>query len=182
MSVFEQNLHISDSAFECMRTDADRVLQKLIKNMVEKESLDGSVTIKIDVTLIPEFIPNYDPEVEGKTRKILKPTFTHKVGSMMQIKDERKGGSSYENMELVWDEDAKEYVLKPICNTEQRSIFDADFTCCDTDVVKEPDISEEFSAIEADLYPALPGTVDEEPDDISDQIFDDYDYEEPGDE
>lgn len=178
MSIFEQNLHISDSAFECMRIDADRVLQKLIKNMVDKESLDGSVTIKIDVTLIPEYIPNYDPEVEGETRKVLKPTFTHKVGSMMQIKDERKGGSSYENMELVWDEEAKEYVLKPICNTEQRSIFDADFEYCEDDVVEEPDQSEEPPAIEAAPYPALPGTI-EEPEDISDQIFDDYDYEEP---
>lgn len=177
MSIFEQNLHISDSAFECMRTDADRVLQKMIKNMVDKESLDGSVTIKIEVTLIPEYIPNYDPEVEGETRKVLKPTFTHKVGSMMQIKDERKGGSSYENMELVWDEEAKEYVLKPICNTEQRSIFDADFKCYEDDVVEDPDQSGGFSAIEAAPYPALPGTT-EEPEDISDQIFDDYDYEE----
>lgn len=33
MEGFEQNLHIAGSAFEGMRHDADRVLQKLLKNM-----------------------------------------------------------------------------------------------------------------------------------------------------
>lgn len=36
MEGFEKNLHIADSAFEGMQRDADRVLQKLLKNMVEK--------------------------------------------------------------------------------------------------------------------------------------------------
>ena len=36
MEGFEQNLHINDSTFEGVRHDADRVLQKLLKNMVEK--------------------------------------------------------------------------------------------------------------------------------------------------
>ena len=30
--------------------------------MKEKESIDGKVTITIDIKLVPEFIPNYDPE------------------------------------------------------------------------------------------------------------------------
>lgn len=129
MEGFEQNLHIADSAFERMQRDADRVLQKLLKNMVEKGSIEGSVTIKIDISLKQELIQNTDPYIEGKTRKVLSPAFMHKVGSMMQIKDEAKGGINYEGMEMVWDNELKEFVVKPIANTTQRTIFDADFQC-----------------------------------------------------
>lgn len=181
METYEQNLHISDSAFECMRNDTDRVMQKLLKNMIEKESMEGKVTITIDLTLIPEFIPNYDPEIEGETRRVLKPTFSHKVGSVMQIKNEAKGGTTYENMELVWDDDLKEYVMKPICNTQQRSIFDADFKECYEGEVVYPDDApiEEVPAIEGSALAALPGPSDEDAEDISNEIFEDYDYEEP---
>ena len=119
MELFEQNLHIADSAFEGMQRDADRVLQKLLKNMVEKGSLEGSVTIKIDISLKQELIQNTDPYIEGETRKVLSPTFTHKVGSMMQIKNEAKGCINYEGMEMVWDDELKEFAIKPIANTTQ---------------------------------------------------------------
>ena len=155
MEGFEQNLHIADSAFEGMRHDADRVLQKLLKNMVEKESLEGSVTIKIDISLTQEFIQNTDPDIEGETRKVLSPAFTHKVGSMMQIKDEAKGGINYEGMEMVWDDELKEFVVKPIANTTQRTIFDADFQCVND---PEGDCEEgEQAALEGRRIAALPG-------------------------
>ena len=64
MEGYEQELHINDELFAGMRDDADRVLQKLLKNMVEKDSLEGKVTIGIDVTLVQEFIPNRDPNIE----------------------------------------------------------------------------------------------------------------------
>ena len=41
MECYEQELHINDELFAGMREDADRVLQKLLKNMVEKDSLEG---------------------------------------------------------------------------------------------------------------------------------------------
>lgn len=156
MEGFEQNLHIADGAFEGMRNDADRVLQKLLKNMVEKESLEGSVTIKIDVSLTQEFIQNTDPDIEGETRKVLHPAFTHKVGSMMQIKDEAKGGINYEGMEMVWDDELKEFVVKPIANTTQRTIFDADFQCVN-DPEGECGEGGEQPALEGRRIAALPG-------------------------
>ena len=161
MELFEQNLHIADSAFERMQRDADRVLQKLLKNMVEKGSLEGSVTIKIDISLKQDFIKNTDPYIEGETRKILSPTFTHKIGSMMQIKDEAKGGINYEGMEMVWDDEPKEFVVKPIANTTQRSIFDADFQCVND---PEGDCEEEAEllALEGRRIVALPGPSCEE--------------------
>ena len=125
MEGYEQELHINDELFAGMRDDADRVLQKLLKNMVEKDSLEGKVTIGIDVTLVQEFIPNRDPNIEGETRRILTPKFSHKVGSVMQIKNEAKGDRNCDDTELVWDEERGEYVLRPIANTEQMTIFDA---------------------------------------------------------
>ncbi len=187
MDAYDQNLHISDNAFEKMRSDADRVLQHLIKNMIEKDSMDGKVTIAIDVALTKEFIPNRAPEIYGETRMVLKPKFSHKIGSVMQIKNEAKEDINYDGMELVWDDEAGEYVLKPITNTSQMTIFDADFKC-----VNDPDENNEsgsdaereygYPALEGECVAALPGPADENPDqdDMSGAFEDDgYSYEEP---
>lgn len=117
MEVYEQGLHINDAAFASMREGADLVIQRLVKSMVEKESTSGSVTIKIDLTLVPDIVDNMDPDIDGDTRKILKPKITHKINSVMQIKDEEKGGVNYDGMELVYDSQLGEYVMRPIANT-----------------------------------------------------------------
>lgn len=156
MDGYEQNLHINDSAFEKMRSDADMVLQRLIKNMIEKGSMEGKVTITIDISLSQEFIPNRDPKIEGETRRALTPKFSHKVGSVMQIKNEAKGDTNYDGMELVWDEESGEYILKPIANTEQMTIFDADFRCVNDP--EEP--SDEQPVLEGRCVAALPGPSD----------------------
>lgn len=161
MEAYEQNLHISDTAFDGMRQDADRVLQRLIKNMVEKDSMEGKVTITIDVSLIQEFIPNRDPNIDAETRRILTPKICHKVGSVMQIKNEAKGDKNYDGMELVWDEKKGEYVLRPVANTEQMSIFDAEFRC-----VNDEDEDTEQPALEGRRIAALPGPADDEAEEV----------------
>lgn len=183
MGEYEQNLHISDNAFEKMRADADMVLQHLIKNMIDKDSMDGKVTIAIDVALTKEFIPNRDPNIQGETRMVLKPKFSHKIGSVMQIKNEAKGDTNYDGMELVWDEEAGEYVLKPIANTSQMSIFDADFRCVN-DPDEDRDREDAQLLLEGGDIASLPGPVDEngDSDDMSGMFEDDgYGYEEPED-
>lgn len=190
---YEQNLHISDSVFDGMREDADRVLQRLIKNMVEKDSFEGKVTISIDVVLEQEFIPNRDPSIEGETRRILTPKLSHKVGSVMQIKNEVKGDKNCDGTELVWDKEKGEYVLRPIANTDQMTIFDAEFRDVYEDV--EPE-EEEQQALEGRRVAALPGPSDEAEEcevveeDMSEEFEseaplpfsegdDDFEYEEP---
>ena len=198
MDTYEQNLHINDSAFDSMRADTDIVLQRLIKNMVEKDSQEGKVTITIDVTLQQDFIPNRDPKVEGETRRVLMPIISHKVGSVMQIKNEAKGSKNYDGMELVWDDEKGEYVLKPIANTDQMTIFDAEFR----EVYdSESEEDEEELALEGRKVVGLPAPeeeivneedieITESEDDMSDEFDDieeipfggnddDYDYEEP---
>lgn len=186
MEAYQQELHIDDELFAGMRADTDRVMQKLLKNMVEKDSMEGKVTITLDVSLVQEFISNRDPNIDGETRRVLTPKFSHKVGSVMQIKNEAKGDRNCDGCELVWDEERKEYVLRPITNTEQMTIFDADFRCVnDPEEVYDPERAELPQTDAA----ALPGPV-EESDDISEEFEeeinlpfqddeDDYEYDDP---
>ena len=155
-----KELRIEAETFDKLRRDVDIVLQRALGTMKEKESMDGKVTISIDIKLVPEFIPNYDPKVEGETRKILKPKFSHKVASAINIKNEEKGSVNPE-MAMVWDEEKMEYVLTYINNTEQRSIFDSDFQ----EAMSAPEYMESGSPLlEGDVVDesALPGPVEGE--------------------
>jgi hypothetical protein len=181
-----------------MKTDMNFVLQRLIGTMLEKGSTEGCMTIKIDVAMVKEFIPNYDPDVEGETREVSKPQFKHKVTSAVKISDEKSGNLNNE-MEVTMDEETGTYVLCPIANTTQRSIFDSDFQQQDNEPENEENI------IDAETRPLLPGPADETSDpeetpantpeepkepgegleDITDEFLgnngadDDYGYDEP---
>ena len=153
-----KELRIEADTFEKLRRDADIVLQRALGTMKEKESMEGKVTIAIDIKLVPDFIPNYDPQVKGETRKILKPKFDHKVTSAINIKNEEKGNVNPE-MAMVWDEQKQEYVLTYVNNTEQRSIFDTDFQ----EAMNEPK-ENELPLLEGEVVDetALPGPVEGE--------------------
>ena len=153
-----KELRIEADTFEKLRRDADIVLQRALGTMKEKESMEGKVTITIDIKLVPDFIPNYDPQVKGETRKILKPKFDHKVTSAINIKNEEKGSVNPE-MAMVWDEQKQEYVLTYVNNTEQRSIFDTDFQ----EAMNEPK-ENELPLLEGEVIDetALPGPVEGE--------------------
>lgn len=120
MNDFDKKLDFDSDTFENMKHDMNFVLQRLLGNMIEKQSNEGSMTIKIDVTMVKEFIPNYDPNIKGESREISKPQFKHKVTSAVKITDE-KGGNLNNEMEMVMDEETGCYVLQPIANTQQRT-------------------------------------------------------------
>ena len=161
MNDFDKRLDFDSDTFEDMKHDMNFVLQRLLGNMIEKQSNEGSMTIKIDVTMVKEFIPNYDPNIKGESREISKPQFKHKVTSAVKITDE-KGGNLNNEMEMVMDEETGCYVLQPIANTQQRTIFDSDFMQSQK---QEGEGSEDIidgTYIDADVRPALPGPADEE--------------------
>ena len=118
MNDFDKKLDFDSNTFENMKHDMNFVLQRLLGNMIEKQSNEGSMTIKIDVTMVKEFIPNYDPNIKGESREISKPQFKHKVTSAVKITDE-KGGNLNNEMEMVMDEETGCYVLQPIANTSR---------------------------------------------------------------
>lgn len=165
MDKFVKELDFNSDTFANVKRDMNFVLQRLIGNMVEKGSTNGSLTLKIDVSFTQEYIPNYDPKVEGKSRKINKPSFKHKVTSTVQITDKKDGNMDAE-MELAFDEDSGEYVLQPVANTTQKSIFDSDY--------KEnlkPDDEEKPEKEEPKGIPQLPGPTEAEDEDVIDAEY-----------
>ena len=192
-----KELVIEDATFEEARMNFNRVLQRLFKNMVDSDSTEGSITLKIDVSLESEFIPNYDPNIEGESRKIQKPKFKHKVSSNITVKDELSGNKNPE-MQLVWDDERKMYVLAYITGTDQRTIFDKDQPWNQEEQDGEAiETDPEKTWMNTPLLPgevadesALPGEVASEGDlpgeviDPEEESGEDngYDYEEPEDE
>lgn len=208
MSDYVKHSNFESDTFSDMKRDMNFVLQRLLGNMQEKGATEGSMTLKVDISLTNEYIPNYDPEVEGESRKISKPKFKHKVTSAVQIKDEKSGNLDTE-MELTFDEESGEYVMQPVANTEQRTIFDKDFQ----DNMNSPEQEEEdkpagipqlpgpeednvidgdYKEVEDSAGPEDADQEDEEIEDITDEIMkdmesgledeedtDDYDYDDP---
>lgn len=52
MNDFDKKLDFDSNTFENMKHDMNFVLQRLLGNMIEKQSNEGSMTIKIDVTMV----------------------------------------------------------------------------------------------------------------------------------
>ncbi len=157
---FEKRLDFDSDTFEEMKKDMNFVLQRLIGNMQEKGTDEGSMTLKIDVTMVKEFIPNFDPNIKGESRKVSKPQFKHKVTSAVKINDEKSGTFNNE-MELVMDEETGVFKLVPIANTAQRSIFDSDFQQKNSEQENGDDDSAGSNAIEGRTILGLPGPNDE---------------------
>ena len=205
---FEKRLDFDSDTFEEMKKDMNFVLQRLIGNMQEKGTNEGSMTLKIDVTMVKEYIPNYDPDIKGESREVSKPQFKHKVTSAVKINDE-KSGSFNNEMELVMDDETGVFKLVPIANTAQRSIFDSDFQQQEGEQRGEDDTVADSNAAKSENIPRLPGPegngeiidgdfkeiefgedsaegAEEELDDITDELLgpeeaDEYGYEEPED-
>ena len=157
---FEKRLDFDSDTFEEMKKDMNFVLQRLIGNMQEKGTNEGSMTLKIDVTMVKEYIPNYDPDVKGESREVSKPQFKHKVTSAVKINDEKSGFFKNE-MEMVMDEETGVFKLVPIANTAQRSIFDSDFQYQNSEQESGNNDSAGSNAIEGRTILGLPGPNEE---------------------
>ena len=148
---FDEKLTLDSETFSGMSRDYNFVLQRLLETMRDRDCDEGAITLNLKISLKSEYIPNYDPNVQGESREVKKPKFEHKISSSVKITDEKKGTLDTE-MELVMDDDTGMYVLRPIVNTQQRSLFDDDLRgkFSGTD---EPDAEAE----EDGGTPALPG-------------------------
>ena len=98
-----KELNFDGDTFNDMKRDMNFVLQRLLGNMQEKECQEGTLTLKLDVSLVREYVPNYNPNIPGESREIAKPKFSHKVTSQMKVEDMKKGNLDTE-MELFLNE------------------------------------------------------------------------------
>ena len=115
--VSSAELRLENEIFDEFRTDMNLIIRELIKNMIARGSEDGKITATIEVGLFPEFT---------ETGTTFQPKFIHKVGSVLQLKDEKKGIATCKDMELVLDEKTNTYYLQHIKGKPQMSIYDMD--------------------------------------------------------
>ena len=111
-------LNLEGDAFGALRGDFNRILKTTLNNMEQKESETAEITVKLKINLREEQTPDLDISSHSAMRDISVPSFTHKVSSVMQIKDEASGFLRGE-YELVWDRELGDYVMRPIDNGQQ---------------------------------------------------------------
>lgn len=117
-----EELTLDSEMFATVRANFDLLFQKLLKKMIDNDSTDGSITLKVDVELENQWVPE-EGEHSGNEKLVHKPTIKHKVTTAVPVKDSMDG-KKIPNMELVYDEKLKRYVLKYITGGEQMTIFD----------------------------------------------------------
>lgn len=108
-------LRLENEIFDGFRSDMNVIIRELLKNMIEKGSEDGKITATIEVGLFPEFT---------ETGTTFQPQFTHKVNSVLQLKDQKSGIAPCKDMELVLDERTDTYYLQHVKGKPQMSIYD----------------------------------------------------------
>lgn len=128
MEMEKETIHITDDIFIMMRADIDKSIQYLLDNMISKGSYDGKISLNISVGLIPEYIVNGD-QGKGKpeTRLGYHPKFKHEIKTKMQFEEKEKGMNYLGEHELYFDTEKVEYMVKPVANAEQMSIFDDEY-------------------------------------------------------
>ena len=137
MKSYEQKLNIESSIFENMRANANDILQQLVRSMAEKNSLSGTMNIKINLELNPDTIPVFENGVHTGIKTVIMPRIDHQISYSMKIDGKAKGSSIFNDMEVTLDDEGIDYVLRPIVNTEQASIFDDEYQDV-TDTEPEP--------------------------------------------
>lgn len=137
MKSYEQKLNIESSIFENMRANANDILQQLVRSMAEKNSLSGTMNIKINLELNPDTIPVFENGVHTGIKTVIMPRIDHQISYSMKIDGKAKGSSIFNDMEVTLDDEGIDYVLRPIANTEQASIFDDEYQDV-TDTEPEP--------------------------------------------
>ena len=135
----ENALNMNSDVFESLINDFNGVLKKTLGNMRSKQSEVAEITLKLKITLKEEEVA--DAYSESGRRDVVKPTFAHKVGSVMQIKEETSG-TAKGNYEIVYDDETKEYIIRPI-DDGQVTFEDTCYTCDPVEVECEPCDSDE---------------------------------------
>ena len=97
------SISIGSHLFTSMRTDLDAMLQKTIASMVRKESVEGSITLKINIGLYGV----------GDGSGIIKPTVSHKVTASITSKESVDGYVSGDYV-LDYDEDHERYTMREL--------------------------------------------------------------------
>lgn len=123
MSVIEnmngiKPITLENETLQAMKHDMDEIINKTIKTMQMSQSSEGTVTVKLKISIENRGIAN-----ETVYRTGIIPKFEHDVQSVVQTKDKKSGQTSGKN-ELVYDAENDCWYMRDI--RAQISMFDAD--------------------------------------------------------
>lgn len=91
-----EEITMDSETFAQVRENFDMLLQRLFQKMQQNNSDEGSISLKVDVNMIDDYIPGED----GVTRRISKPVLKHKITTTVPVKDSLDGKKDA-GMELV---------------------------------------------------------------------------------
>lgn len=117
-----EEMKIESDVFTAARENFDLLLQRLFKSMEKNVSNEGSITLKVDLEMVQDWVPDGD----GGSKEVNRPVIKHKVSIAVPVKDSIDSKKDT-GMDLVYDEDLKRYVLKYINAGGQQSLFDPDY-------------------------------------------------------
>ena len=117
-----EEMKIESDVFTTARENFDLLMQRLFKSMEKNNSDEGSITLKVDLQMKQDWVP----DGKGGSVELNKPVIKHKVSIAVPVKDSMDGKKDA-GMNLVYDEELKRYVLKYINEGGQQSLFDPDY-------------------------------------------------------
>lgn len=117
MKTTDIRLSLSSPALSGPRENMDSSIRRTVSDMVARRVTEAAVTLKLIIRLDPISISRGD-SVDEKW----KPSFKHDVTSVLTIKDKESGKRKVDEA-LVWDDEIKDWVLRPL-DDDQTSLFD----------------------------------------------------------
>lgn len=117
-----EEMKIESDVFTTARENFDLLMQRLFASMEKNNSDEGSITLKVDLQMKQDWVPNG----EGGSVEVNKPAIKHKVTISVPVSDSMSSKKDT-GMNLVWDEELNRYVLRYTNEGGQRSVFDPDY-------------------------------------------------------
>lgn len=103
-------LSLDSDTFSDMKSKFNEALTGIIKNMQDKEASDGSITLKMNISLSKQF-PFDD---DGNMQEVYKPSFMHEISSEIKLKTEKVKGELARDAELYWDSQLSCFAMRDI--------------------------------------------------------------------
>ena len=113
-----EEMKIESDVFTTARENFDLLMQRLFASMEKNNSDEGSITLKVDLQMKQDWVPNG----EGGSVEVNKPVIKHKVTIAVPVKDSMDSKKDT-GMNLVWDEELNRYVLRYINEGGQQSLL-----------------------------------------------------------
>jgi len=165
----QYELNLESDAFNSFKHDFNKMLRQILLSMEMKEADEGTMSIKFDISLDKESVPDFNSEDADAQREITRPTFKHKITTQITYKGHEEG-ALMGNFELVWDAEVSSYVLRNIDNG-QMSLYDS------AESSSPNSAAEEFADLDYDNVKAELVEQSEPDNELESDTGDDYSYE-----